>query len=77
MWNAALISARAALGDNWEQVGKVVERFQLVAVVVIVAVVAWFLFQRLIKARFAPGPIQTPEAVRRASAPGRNHAPGP
>jgi membrane protein DedA with SNARE-associated domain len=52
VWNAALIGAGAALGDNWEQVGKVIERFQLVVVVVIVAAVAWFLFHRLIKPRF-------------------------
>jgi len=52
VWNAALIGAGAALGDNWEQVGKVVERFQLVVVAVIVAVGAWFLFRRLVKPRF-------------------------
>jgi membrane protein DedA with SNARE-associated domain len=55
VWNAALIGAGAALGDNWEQVGKVIERFQLVVVVVIVAVVAWFLYQRLVKPRFPHG----------------------
>ena len=52
VWNAALIGAGAALGDNWEQVGKVIERFQLIVIVVIVAAVAWFLFHRLIKPRF-------------------------
>jgi membrane protein DedA with SNARE-associated domain len=53
VWNAALIGAGAALGDNWEQVGTVIERFQLVVVVLLVAIVAWFLYQRLVKPRFA------------------------
>jgi membrane protein DedA with SNARE-associated domain len=51
VWNAALIGAGAALGENWEQVGKVIERFQLVVIVVIVAAVGWFLFHRLVKPR--------------------------
>jgi membrane protein DedA with SNARE-associated domain len=51
VWNAALIGAGAALGDNWEQVGKVIERFQLVVIVLVVAAVGWFLFHRLVKPR--------------------------
>ena len=79
VWNAALIGAGAALGDNWEQVGKVIERFQLVVVVVIVAAVAWFLFHRLIKPRLAAGRRQRAlsRAVRPAPRPGRKQAPGP
>jgi membrane protein DedA with SNARE-associated domain len=55
VWDAALIGAGAALGDHWKQVGKVIERFQLVVVVVIVAAFAWFLFHRVIKARLLKG----------------------
>lgn len=52
VWNVALIGAGAALGENWERVGDVVARFQILVVIVIAALVAWFLYARVVKPRF-------------------------
>jgi membrane protein DedA with SNARE-associated domain len=54
-WNTALISAGAALGDNWEQVGDVISLFQTAVIVVIVLLVAWMLFSRFVKPRLIAG----------------------
>lgn len=51
VWNLALISAGAALGDNWEEVGDVVSLFQIAVVVAIIGLVLWFLFARFVKPR--------------------------
>lgn len=51
VWNCALVGAGAALGDNWEEVGDWVGLFQLVVIVVIVGLVLWFAFSRLVKPR--------------------------
>jgi membrane protein DedA with SNARE-associated domain len=47
IWNAALIGAGWALGDNWEVVGKYVGYFQYVVIAVVGAAVIWFLWRRL------------------------------
>lgn len=51
IWNAALISAGAALGDNWERVGDFVSLFQYAVIIAIVALVVWFVFKRFVKPR--------------------------
>ncbi len=52
IWNVALISAGAILGDRWDQVGDVVGLLQAVVIIVIVALVALFVWKRFIKPRF-------------------------
>ena len=47
VWNSALIGAGALLGDRWETVGDYVGILQWVVIVVIVALVGWFLWRRL------------------------------
>ncbi len=68
VWNAALIGAGAALGDNWGQVGDVIERFQIVVVIVIVVLGAWFVVRQIMKAR-APTVDETPTTVPGDDAP--------
>ncbi len=47
VWNAALIGAGWALGDNWEVVGQYVGYFQYVVIALVVLGVAWFFWRRL------------------------------
>ena len=47
VWNAALIGAGWALGDNWEDVGNYVGYFQYVVIAVVVLAVAWFFWRRI------------------------------
>ena len=47
VWNAALIGAGWALGDNWEVVGQYVGYFQYVVIAVVVVAIVWFLWRRL------------------------------
>jgi len=47
IWNIALISAGALLGDRWEEVGGIVGIFQWAVVVVIAGLIAWFLWKRV------------------------------
>ena len=47
VWNAALIGAGWALGDNWEVVGQYVGYVQYVVIAVVVVAVVWFLWRRL------------------------------
>ena len=47
VWNAALIGAGWALGDNWEVVGTYVGYLQYVVIALVVLAVVWFLWRRL------------------------------
>ena len=47
VWNAALIGAGWALGDNWEVVGEYVGYFQYVVIAAVVIGVAWFFWRRI------------------------------
>lgn len=51
VWNTALVGAGALLGDRWEQVGDVVGLLQTAVVVVIVALVALFVWRRFLRDR--------------------------
>lgn len=51
IWNGALIGAGAVLGDQWERVGGVVERFQWVVIACIVLAVAAFGWKRIVSPR--------------------------
>lgn len=53
IWNSALIGAGAVLGDRWERVGDVVGLLQGVVIVVIVGAVAYVVWARFIRPRFA------------------------
>lgn len=50
VWNAVLIGAGYALGDNWEQVGEWVGTFQYVIIAAIVAALGWWIWTRFISA---------------------------
>ncbi len=62
VWNVALVSAGAVLGENWERVGDVVSLFQTAVVVVIVGLVLWFVFDRFVKPRLVAGGELPPDA---------------
>lgn len=62
VWNVALVSAGAVLGENWERVGDVVSLFQTAVIVVIVGLVAWFVFDRFVKPRLVAGGELPPDA---------------
>ncbi|CAA9576119.1 MAG: hypothetical protein AVDCRST_MAG33-3069 [uncultured Thermomicrobiales bacterium] len=47
IWNAALIGAGWALGDNWESVGDYVGYFQYVVIALIAVGVLWFFWRKL------------------------------
>lgn len=47
IWNAALIGAGWALGDNWEKVGEYVGYVQYVVIAVVVIGLAWFFWRRV------------------------------
>lgn len=51
IWNGALIGAGAALGDQWERVGGVVERFQWAVIAVLAVAVAVFAWKRILSPR--------------------------
>jgi membrane protein DedA with SNARE-associated domain len=53
IWNIALISAGALLGDRWDEVGNVVGVFEWVVIVAIVGLVAWFVWRRMIRPKFS------------------------
>jgi membrane protein DedA with SNARE-associated domain len=47
IWNTALISAGAALGDQWERASQYVEVATYAVVAIVAAAVAWFIIKRL------------------------------
>jgi membrane protein DedA with SNARE-associated domain len=53
VWNTALMVAGAILGDRWERVGSVVGLLQAVVIIVVVALVAWFVWKRFVQPRLA------------------------
>jgi len=53
IWNTALISAGAVLGDQWDRASEYVDVFTYVTIAVIAAAVAWFVLSRL-RARRRP-----------------------
>jgi membrane protein DedA with SNARE-associated domain len=53
MWNTALISAGAVLGERWERVGDVVGLLQGVVIVVLVALVGLVLWRTVVRPRLA------------------------
>lgn len=53
MWNLALISAGAALGDQWERVGDVVGLLQTAVIVAIVAGLGLWTWRKLLSPRLA------------------------
>jgi membrane protein DedA with SNARE-associated domain len=52
VWNTALISAGAVLGDRWEKVGDVVGLLQGAVIVAIVVAVLYFVWRQFLKPRF-------------------------
>jgi membrane protein DedA with SNARE-associated domain len=63
VWNAALIGAGAILGDRWERVGSVVGLLQGVVVIVIVALLAWFVWVRFLRPRLRRAGDLPPDAA--------------
>lgn len=53
MWNTALISAGAVLGERWERVGDFVGLFQGAVIVAIVGLLGWFLWSQVVRPRLA------------------------
>ena len=51
VWNILLVGAGYALGDQWEKVEDYVGIMQLIVIVTIVAVVAWFVWARVVRPR--------------------------
>ena len=51
VWNTVLISAGWFLGDNWERVAHYVDYFEYVAIVGVLLVAAWWVWNRMIKRR--------------------------
>jgi membrane protein DedA with SNARE-associated domain len=51
VWNTALIVAGYVLGDQWEKVEDFVGVFQYVVIALIVIVVAWFAWVRIVRPR--------------------------
>lgn len=51
IWNTVLISAGALLGDQWRRVADAVGVFQLVVLAIIVVLVAFFLWKRIVAPR--------------------------
>jgi len=47
VWNTALISAGAILGDQWDRASEYVDVFTYATVAIIVLAVAWFIFKRI------------------------------
>jgi membrane protein DedA with SNARE-associated domain len=62
VWNVALISAGAILGNRWEEVGDVVGLFQWAVIVVVGGLVGWFSWTRFLRPRLArAGDLPDPE----------------
>lgn len=62
VWNTALMVAGAILGDRWERVGDAVGLLQAVVVIVVIALVAWFVWKRFLQPRLARrGALPLPE----------------
>jgi membrane protein DedA with SNARE-associated domain len=51
VWNILLVGSGYILGDRWHQVEDYVGIMQLIVIVTIVAVVAWFLWARVVRPR--------------------------
>jgi membrane protein DedA with SNARE-associated domain len=51
VWNVALVSAGAVLGDRWHEVGDVVGLLQAVVILAVGAGVALFLWRRVVRTR--------------------------
>lgn len=56
VWNIALVGAGYLLGERWESVGDYVGILQWIVIMVIVALVAWFLWRRVIQPRWGWSP---------------------
>jgi membrane protein DedA with SNARE-associated domain len=54
VWNVILVVAGYLLGEEWERVGNYVEPIGIGVVVVVVAIVAWFVVQRVRSMRARP-----------------------
>ena len=63
MWNVALISAGAILGERWEEVGDFVGLFQAAVILAIGAVVAYAVWRTVIRPRLAAAGDLPPEDV--------------
>ncbi len=50
-WNALLIGAGVLLGERWEEILAIVDRFELVLWVLIALLIGWFLFGKLRRRR--------------------------
>ncbi len=61
MWNTALISAGAVLGERWERVGDFVGLFQGVVIVAIVGLVGYGVWRMLVRPRLAAAGDLPPE----------------
>ena len=61
VWNVALVSAGAVLGDRYEEVGGVVSILQTAVIVLIVAGLVWFVWTRFIRPRLAAAGDLPPE----------------
>lgn len=53
LWNVALISAGAILGNRWEKVGDVVGLLQWAVIIVVGGLAGWFLWTRFLRPRLA------------------------
>lgn len=53
MWNTALISAGAVLGERWERVGDFVGLFQGVVIIAVVALAGYVAWRTLVRPRLA------------------------
>lgn len=62
IWNAALITAGAVLGDRWRRVGDIVGLFQGVVIVVIVALLAYAVWRRFLRPLLSRSGDLPPEA---------------
>lgn len=63
MWNTALISAGAVLGERWERVGDFVGLFQGVVIVAIVGIVGYAIWRTLVRPRLAAAGDLPPDDV--------------
>lgn len=70
VWNIALVGAGYLLGERWESVGDYVGILQWIVIMVILALVAWFLWRRVIHPRWGWSP-RSAAGGRRSSGDGR------
>ena len=54
VWNAALIGAGAALGDNWEEVGAYVSLLQYAVIAAVIGVFGWWVWNKIRARRETP-----------------------